>query len=119
MSYGEIEYNENGLPKCEICGEHYHRVIAHVRQVHGLDAREYKLKFGFDLIKGICSRESSEKTRIKTMLHYDNVIGNNLLIGGKKTRFEIGSNGRTRDKISQQTMTRLKSNVVFLQTKNK
>ena len=26
MSYGKIEYNENGLPKCEICGEHYHRV---------------------------------------------------------------------------------------------
>jgi hypothetical protein len=111
MSYGKIEYNENGLPKCEICGEHYHRVNAHVRQVHGLSAREYKLQFGFDLIKGICSRESSERTREKTMSNYEIVISQNLIVNGIDTRFKVGSKGRTREKVSKQTLLRLKENI--------
>ncbi len=111
MSYGKIEYNEYGLPKCEICGEHYHRVTAHVRQVHGLSAREYKLQFGFDLIKGICSRESSERTRVKTMSNFDMVITENLIKGGEQTRFKVGSKGRTREKVSKQTLLRLKENI--------
>lgn len=118
MSYGKIEYNEDGLPKCEICGEHYHRVTAHVRQIHGLSAREYKLQFGFDLIKGICSRESSEKTRVKTMSNFDIVITENLIKGGEQTRFKFGSKGRTREKVSKQTLLRLKENI-FLNNSQK
>ena len=110
MSYGKIEYNEYGLPKCEICNKHFHRVTAHVRQVHGLSAREYKLQFGLDLKKGICSKESSEKSRQKAMSNYDKVIGENLIVGGEATRFRTGSGGRTREQMSQQTLNRLKQN---------
>jgi hypothetical protein len=110
MSYGKIEYNEDGLPKCEICGEHYHRVTAHVRQVHGLSAKEYKKEFGFDLQKGICSKESSQKSRDKAMSNYDKVIGENLIKGGEETRFKVGSRGRTREQVSQQTLNRLREN---------
>lgn len=110
MSYGNIEYNDEGLPKCEICGKHFNRATSHVRQIHGLSSKEYKLQFGFDLIKGICSRESSERTRVKTMSNYDKVIAQNLISNGFNTRFKLGSKGRTREKVSEQTLRRLKEN---------
>jgi hypothetical protein len=103
MSYGIIEYNEDGQPKCEICGEHFERVAAHVRQKHEISAREYKKQYGFDLSKGICSKESSEKSREKAYDNYDKVIGNNLVKNGEPTRFKNGSKGRTKDQVSEQT----------------
>lgn len=110
MSYGKIEYNDEGLPMCEICGEHFNRVSAHVRQIHGMSAREYKKHYGFDLIKGICSKESAERTRVTTIANFDKVIAENLIKGGEKTRFKDGCKGRTKDKISPQTLRRLKTN---------
>tara|TARA_R110000787_G_scaffold11722_12_gene38531 strand:- start:11126 stop:11500 length:375 start_codon:yes stop_codon:yes gene_type:complete len=103
MSYGEIDYNEYGQPKCEICGEYFDRVSSHVRQKHELSAREYKKKYGLDLSKGICSKVSSEKSREKVYDNYDKVIGNNLVKNGEPTRFKNGSKGRTKDQVSEQT----------------
>ena len=108
MSYGKIEYNIDGQPKCEICGEYFNRVISHVRQKHGMNGKEYKKKFGFDLIKGICSKESSEKTRLKTLDNYNKCIQNNLIIKGSGSRFNNGDKGRTKDQVSEQTKIRLK-----------
>lgn len=82
MGYGIIEYDENGLPKCEICGKHFKRVLTHVRQKHGITEREYKLQFGFDLKKGICSKESSDLSRKHVYDNYDQCISKNLIIGG-------------------------------------
>ena len=108
MSYGKIEYNQQGQPKCEICGEYFNRVLSHVRQKHQMSEKEYKKQFGFDSKKGICSKESSEKTRIKTLNNYDKCIQRNLLVKGRGTRFEDEHTGRTKDKVSQQTRLRLK-----------
>ncbi len=108
MSIGIIKYNEDGLPMCEICGKHFKRVTYHVRQVHGISARDYKKAYGFDLIKGICSASSSQKTSEQTISNYEKVIVPNLLNGGKETRFKDGSKGRTKDKVSEQTYIRLK-----------
>lgn len=108
MSYGIIEYNEVGYPKCEICGEHFKRVLSHVRQAHFISEREYKATYGFDLKKGICSKESSEKTREKTLLNFDRCVKKNLLDKGELSRFKKGSKGRTKDKVSAQTKKRLK-----------
>ena len=106
--YGIIEYNTEGQPKCEICGNYYNRVISHARQAHNMNEREYKTEYGFDLKKGICSVESSNKTREKTLANYDKCIGQNLLIKGETSRYAEGSTGRTKDKVSQQTKIRLK-----------
>lgn len=103
MSYGIIEYNSDGQPKCEICGEHFERVAAHVRQKHDMSAREYKQTYGFDLSKGICSKESSAKSRDKNLENYDKVVGKNLIKKGESTRFKKGSKGRTKDQVSEQT----------------
>ena len=108
MSYGIIEYNEEGLPMCEICGKHYKRVLSHVRQVHDMSEREYKLEFGFDLKKGICSKESSAISRDRVLDNFDRCVGQNLLKNGSKSRFKVGGPGRTKDKVSAQTRIRLK-----------
>jgi hypothetical protein len=108
MAYGILEYNEEGKPKCEICGKFFNRVISHVRQKHFLNEKEYKKQFGFDLKRGICSKESSEKSRIKTLDNYEKCINQNLKIKGFKNRFKLGDKGRTKDKVSEQTRIRLK-----------
>jgi hypothetical protein len=108
MSYGIIEYDDAGKPICEICGKSFSRVLSHVRQKHDMTEREYKIEFGFDLNKGICSLESSEKSRQKALENYDLVIAENLIANGSKTRFVKGSAGRTKDKLSEQTKNALR-----------
>lgn len=103
MPHGIISYNEEGLPKCEICGKHFSRVLSHVIQKHEMNEREYKRMFGLDLGTGICSIASSEKTSKKTLSNYDKCISKNLIVKGTKTRFDKGCEGRTKDKLSEQT----------------
>lgn len=107
IMYGVIEYNDDGLPKCEVCGKHFSRVLSHVRQKHDMNEKEYKSQFGFESTKGVCSKESSEKTRIKTLSNYA-VIQKNLIEKGCKSRFKDGCEGRTKDKVSEQTRIALK-----------
>lgn len=107
--YGVIEYDPDGKPICEICGKSFERVISHVRQKHFLSEKEYKVQFGFDLGKGICSKESAEKSRIKALENYDKVVGKNLILNGEKSRFKKGDQGRTRDQLSEQTRLMLVS----------
>lgn len=108
MAYGKIEYDDEGKPICEICGESFKRVTAHARQKHSVSAREYKQMFGLDLRKGICSRESRELSRERLFENYDVSVKRNLLKKGSKSRFKVGSKGRTKDQISEQTLLRLK-----------
>lgn len=109
MAYGVIEYNEDGLPKCEICGEHFNRVISHVRQKHEMNEREYKVRFGFNVKKGICSKDSAERTRERTLLNYDKCIKRNLTMKGAESRFKQGDKGRTKEQVSEQTKLMLKA----------
>ena len=108
MSYGIIEYNEEGQPKCEICNKYFNRVVSHVSKKHHMTEKEYKIQFGFDLKKGICSAESSERSRIKALENYDTVIAVNLTIKGQKSRFKNGDKGRTKEQVSEQTRIMLK-----------
>lgn len=108
MPQGTIEYNQDGKPICEICGKSFHRLLSHVRQKHQINEREYKLMYGLDLKKGICSKKSSQKSRRKALLNYNKVIKINLLSKGKKTQFKKGSKGRTKENVSTQTRKMLK-----------
>lgn len=103
MAYGIIEYNAEGKPKCEICEEYFDRVASHVRQKHDISAKEYKIKYGFDLKKGICSKQSKLKSRERVLENYDKVVSDNLIKKGENTRFKEGSKGRTKEKVSEQT----------------
>jgi len=103
MAYGIIEYDKEGKPKCEICGKYFHRVITHVRQKHFLTTREYKEAYGFDVKKGICSLQSKEKSHNAVMANFDRVVRQNLMEGGKHSRFQKGGSGRTKEQVSEQT----------------
>lgn len=111
MSYGIVEYDDEGKPICEICKKSFKRVLSHVRQKHFINEKEYKLTFGFDLGKGICSKESSEKSKEAVYSNYDKCIGKNLIAAGNKTRFTDGHEGRIADKVQEQTRIRLKKNL--------
>lgn len=106
---GVIEYDSNGNPICAICGKSFKRVVAHVRQKHNMTEREYKVAFGLDLKKGICSQASSNISRTKTLANYDKCIANNLTVGGTANRFKEGSAGRTKEQVSEQTKLMLKA----------
>ena len=108
MSYGIIEYNDDGLPICEICSKPFKRVLAHVRQKHELTERQYKKLYGFDLTRGICSKDSAELSRTATLNNYDRCITRNLSDKGKATQFKKGSRGRTKEQVSEQTRLMLK-----------
>lgn len=108
MAYGVIEYDNEGKPICEICKKSFNRVLSHVRQKHDMSEREYKITFGFDLGKGICSKESSERSRETTLANYDKCIGKNLIHCGKKSRYCKGHLGRTKDMVQEQTRLMLK-----------
>lgn len=105
---GEIHYNEEGKPICHICGRAEGKILAHVWQKHKMSADEYKKKFGLDRIRGVVSDEVKEHHSKPTLENYDTVIKENLIEGGKASRFKKGSAGRTRDKVSEQTLKRLK-----------
>ena len=107
--YGIVEYDHEGKPKCEICGKHFDRVISHVRQKHNMSALDYKLKFGLDTSKGICSEKSRKLSSIKAYENYEKVIADNLINKGSKTRFKKGCKGRTKEQLSRQSIIRLKN----------
>ena len=111
MSYGIIEYNLDGNPICEICGKSFKRVLSHARQKHKINEKEYKLKFGLDLHKGICSKESHDLSRKRVLDNYEICIASNLVNKGCLNRFKAGGNGRIKSKVSEQTKIRLKKNL--------
>lgn len=103
MTYGIIEYNGDGLPKCELCGKYFNRVLAHVRQQHAMTEREYKIMFGFNLGKGIISAQSRAKSRQAVLNNFETVVQQNLTSKGENSRFKQGSPSRTCDQVSEQT----------------
>lgn len=101
--YGEIQYDVNGDPICHICGKSFPKLGAHIWNGHHIKTRDYCEIFGLDVGKGICSKEYAQKMREYAYQHYDVVISNNLIKNGKHTRYKHGHEGRTRDKMSEQT----------------
>ncbi len=101
--YGEIRYDVNGDPICHICGKSFPKLGAHIWSGHKIRTRDYCELFGLDVGRGICSKEYANKMRGYVHEHYQIVVSENLIRGGKATRFKQGCEGRTRDKISEQT----------------
>jgi len=73
-----------------------------------MNEREYKLEYGFNLGKVICSTESSQLSRDRAYQNYDKVIKRNLEEKGAKNRFKPGDKGRTRDQLQLQALLQLK-----------
>jgi hypothetical protein len=116
--YGEVKYDEAGKPICHICGRAYSKLLAHVWQKHDMSEAQYKETFGLDATKGIMSPEAKNKCRVAVMRNYEKAIKDNLVVKGAGTRFEQGCEGRTRDKIREQTLKKLKMNRIYRKKSN-
>lgn len=91
------EYNDKkramcleGLIKCEICGKYYKFLAPHLRQTHGVGTEEYKEEYGINRSRGLITKEIKEKKRFYVKEVYPDVIQNNLIKKGDKTRFKKG-----------------------------
>jgi hypothetical protein len=74
--------------QCKICGLWYKKPLGHVFQRHGMDARQYKIKFGYPIKKGIVGKKLHN--RFVEMGKENPSWRVNLLIKGRKYRFKIG-----------------------------
>lgn len=93
----KLEYNNDGKVKCEECGKYFHRVACHVNKVHGMNAEEYKQKYGYSLNKGLCSLTSSLLTSKQSAGRYQTQKATLFIANSKKTRFTPGVSGRFRN----------------------
>jgi len=87
--------------KCLICGKKFKHLGAHLVKKHHILAREYKMKFGFDLNKPLITKDISELKRRQV---FENGTINNLKKGGKY-RFKKG--GVYRKYFSKESIDRL------------
>lgn len=99
---GEVKYSPDGKVICHICGKAFNKVLSHATQYHGIQALDYKKEFGLNLGKGLISDSTKLKYQTSIELNYDTVVIENLIKRGEKTRFIVGSPGRTADKVSLQ-----------------
>lgn len=44
--------------ECLICGRHYRAVCHHARLAHGISARDYKLRFGLPVTRGVATADA-------------------------------------------------------------
>jgi len=96
--------NDKEKIQCVICGEWFRKVGAHITQKHGMTAREYREKYGFDVKKGQLPKDLKEKLG-------KNAIKNETyknLEKGKIFRFKKGDKAGNY-KRSKQTLLRLKT----------
>ncbi|MBT2163513.1 MucR family transcriptional regulator [Zobellia barbeyronii] len=100
MYYKEPELNKKGQPLCEICKVGYDRLLRHVSHRHGMNAAEYKNKFGYNPRKGITSKKLALKARENALKNFNSVIMPNLIIGGIKTRFKDGNIATNKELVS-------------------
>lgn len=105
--YGELIYDARGLLVCHICGKSFKKLGAHIWGKHHILKRTYCEMYGLDVERGLCSEEHRELLRENVMKHYNESVVENLIQGGRKTRFEYGHTGRPKEKVSEQTRRRL------------
>lgn len=104
-----IEFNAEGKIICNLCGKAFNRLGWHINFKHNISAKEYKKMYGLNVGTPLISKESAEKTRKKTLEHYDRVVTINLIEKGTKTRLKKGNKGRTKDLVRPEELQRLKN----------
>lgn len=105
--FGQVKYDIEGNPICYFCEKGFPRLMTHVRQIHGVTARQYKITFGLSLKRGIMSESARAQCRDNVFKNSERVV-HNILIYGEPTRFKKGEAiGRPRFMWSEQDIRRL------------
>lgn len=86
------KYNqfEPGKIQCPVCEGWYKKICSHVTQRHGMTAREFKLKYGYNTKTGIMAKESRDLARDNVKNNWEKCVVENLIEGGKATRVKKG-----------------------------
>ena len=105
--YGEVIKNPDGTLVCHICGKSFCKLGSHVYMSHHMTSREYKIMFGLDVLKGLITDEHRAILSDLNKKHFDLVVRENLIEGGRETRFKKNSPGRPKRMISEQTLRKL------------
>lgn len=100
---------KDGKIQCLICGKWYDKVMGHVYQAHGVNEKEYKEYAGLDRGRGIISKRTYELLRQRNEENWDK-IKDNLLVAGKKSRYNKGDKNIGKYERSPETLARLKAN---------
>ena len=112
-NYGEIIKTPDGRLVCHICGKAYNKLGAHVVQKHKITSYDYKKIFGLNVSIGLISDNHREHLHDMAIKNYDVVVKENLLKKGVNTRYVIGSKGRTREQLSEQSLRMLNTREQF------
>ena len=82
--------NIEGLIQCKICDKYYKFLGPHVRQTHKITLDEYKEEFGLNKTKSLITEEIKKIKREYVKKIYPEVVENNLIKKGRKTRYIKG-----------------------------
>lgn len=107
-NYGEIIKTPDGRLVCHICGKAFNKLGAYVVQKHKITSYDYKKIFGLNVSIGLISDNHREHLHDMAIKNYDVVVKENLIKKGINTRYVIGSKGRTREQLSEQSLRMLK-----------
>ena len=105
--YGEITYAPNGDCICPFCGKAFRKLGMHFYYAHGMRSKEAHERAGWDYNAKATNEFYRDLMRDKLQ---DKCVTINLIAKGKRTRYVPGSSGRTKDKVSAMTLSRLKKN---------
>jgi len=105
--HGEITYAPNGDCICPFCGKAFRKLGMHFYYSHHMTSKQAHEKAGWDQSAKATNESYRELMRNKLM---KKCVDINLIEKGKATRYVPGSPGRTRDKVSAMTLSKLKQN---------
>ena len=101
---GKLEYLDDGRVICHICGNAFDKLGAHVYHTHKITSEKYKQQFGLNKNTKLTSK--NYQAHMQQYITDDTV--HFLQVAGEDYQFKKGSKGRTRDKIAEQELNRLK-----------
>jgi len=105
--HGEITYAPNGDCICPFCGKAFRKLGMHFYYGHRLTSKIAHELAGWDYSAKATNPQYRELMRNKLM---KKCVDINLIEKGQPTRYVPGSPGRTRDKVSAMTLSKLKQN---------
>lgn len=83
---GEVHYASNGDPICHICGMAYRKLGNHIAFRHHMTQNEYREKFKLYHNTKLSNTEYKDLMRQYTKDNYNQVVVENLVLGGIGTR---------------------------------
>ena len=103
--YGEITYAPNGDCICPFCGKAFRKLGLHFYYAHKMTSKEAHKKAGWDQNAKATNESYRDLMREKLQ---EKCVTENLIKGGKSTRYVSNHPGRTKNKVSAMTLKRLK-----------